>query len=86
MKNRHTPILVALGLAVGYSALLAAAIGLRGIEPGAPTIAARSFETTPAVPAVEAAPARAATASLRLRMTLPFVPAGQVRAESSQEI
>lgn len=85
MKNRHTPIVIALGLAVGYSALLAAAIGLRGVSPGTPTVAAHVVEAAQAAPQVEATPARAA-ASLRLRMTLPFVPAGQVRTESSQEI
>ncbi|MCG6118022.1 MAG: hypothetical protein MEQ07_07490 [Aquimonas sp.] len=84
MKNRHTSILLALGLAVGYSALVAGTIGLLGHD-STRSIAETAVAT--ALPAqAEAPPARASHASLRLRMTLPFVPAGSARAESPQEI
>lgn len=85
MKNRHAPIFLALGLAVGYTGLLAAAISLRGVEPVALVASAEAAESASALRA-EAPAVRTPTTHLRLRMTLPFVPAGSVRPETLQEI
>ena len=84
MKSRNVQITLALGLSIAYTALLAAGIHLRAIDAGAPESAAVDPQATLSALSEQPSPS-VQGASLRLRMTLPFVRANPARPGAPTE-